>query len=100
MAAIQFAQSTISHAYEKHNTKVQGVIGIILAVLVHIYLGMAISYDFNKALALLVLVSLTWIGLIYYKIIVPLFSDVAYNTIYIPIERVFTSVWKLAVIRW
>ncbi|KHN87847.1 Solute carrier family 28 member 3 [Toxocara canis] len=62
-------QAKKNEFYMLHGRKMQITVAVVAVVAFHVYAGFAFAHDFHKAVALLVLMCLTYAGLLYFLVI-------------------------------
>ncbi len=100
MRYIQNFQTQFEKLTTKYAKEIRATIIVILAILVHIYLGFAIARNFDKAVGLVVLFGIGWIFFVYYSALKPMLGAPMYKYVYEPVNGVYESVWKSIFVRW
>uniref|UniRef100_A0A914W1G9 Sodium/nucleoside cotransporter n=1 Tax=Plectus sambesii TaxID=2011161 RepID=A0A914W1G9_9BILA len=94
MRYVQAAQNSLMDFWELHGRAVSIGVGLLIIVTLHIFLGLAIAYDFHTAVALLALMVATYLGLAYFFVIVPYLGK-PIGTVWKPSQQGFIKLWNL-----
>lgn len=80
-------EKAMSNFFQEHSRYIRIGFGILILIAYHVYFGFAIAHSFSKALALVVLTIMAWVGVIYYLVVKPKLGPIVYSSCYIPLEK-------------
>uniref|UniRef100_A0A914X902 Concentrative nucleoside transporter N-terminal domain-containing protein n=1 Tax=Plectus sambesii TaxID=2011161 RepID=A0A914X902_9BILA len=100
MRYVEKIQVGLGDVVSRNGRLIQAGVWGILAILLHVFLGTAIRYDYDKAEPLFGVMGAAWVLILYFKVIKPMFGDYVYHTWYLPAEDLFDRAWKVPVVRW
>lgn len=93
--ASRFEERT-SKFMEENGKYIKWGFGILVLIGYHIYFGFAIAYSFSKAVALVVMTIIAWLGVFYYFLLKPKLGPVVFENCYLPVEKILARIVR----RW
>lgn len=97
MRGVAVLQNAVVNSYNSNEKIITMTIYMIILVGFHVYVGLSIAYDFNNAIALMVLVLIAWFFIAYFLLFKPLAGEVLERAVVDPTARVFVKVFNFRI---